>query len=359
MAISVTIIGICLYLSNHYFEVQFPTSLAQTTFCDFNSFWNCDAATFSSISNIACVPIAILGLVIGLCLLAGSFFPSESVEGLNKIVVYVNALGCLILFIYSLVVLKSLCPFCSLYYLCSWIMAFLFYKYGVATRFCPKVAGLFLILAVVVVGGVKLSVLDSEKKQSEIAQDLRNQYNNLPMLGDPKLSSIHRLASSTENFAEAPIRLSIFSDFQCPACKKLSEQVPKIAKRYAGKINIQYFFFPLDNACNEKMTQSIHPYACQASYVATCSADKFIEVHDHIFENQANLSFEWLKNYAKKLGVEACVSETGTQERVVSYVKQGNDLSVASTPTLVINGKRIDGLLPLKQVYILLDSVLK
>ena len=135
--------------------------------------------------------------------------------------------------------------------------------------------------------------------------------------------------------------------------------VPKIAKRYAGKINVQYFFFPLDKACNSKMTQDVHPYACQAAYVAACSGDNFEAVHDDIFENQHKLSFEWLKNKAKKLGVEECVNSKETTDRVVSYINQGNSFSVRSTPTLLINGKRIDGLLPLKQIYVLLDHLLK
>jgi len=47
-----------------------------------------------------------------------------------------------------------------------------------------------------------------------------------------------------------------------------------------------------------------------------------------------------------------------TQDRVVSYITQADTFSVGSTPTLLLNGKRIDGLLPLKQIYILLDHLL-
>ena len=121
-------------------------------------------------------------------------------------------------------------------------MTFLFFKYSSAIHFCPRVAVLFLGLGGLIVGGTKYSIMDNEKKQNEIAADLVQQYEKLPQMGDPKISSLHRLVSTTQNFLEAPLRLSLFSDFQCPACKKLSDMVPKIAKRYAGKINVQYFF---------------------------------------------------------------------------------------------------------------------
>ena len=225
MALSIAIIGICLYLTNHYFQMQFPTSLDQTTFCDFNSFWNCDAATFSNISNIAGIPIAIFGLIIGAFLLIGTIFPSKELEGFNKLIIYVNALGCLALFIYSIVVLNSLCPFCTAFYICSWILCYLFYKHSVPLQINPKAATGFIVFAALIIGGVKYNVSSSEKKQNEIALDLVNQYNKLPKLGDPSPSSKFRLATATENFSDAPLRLSLFSDFQCPACKLLSEPV--------------------------------------------------------------------------------------------------------------------------------------
>ena len=64
----VSIIGMIatsLYLTNHYFEVHFPTGLTGGSLCDINSFFTCSAATHSHLSNLFGVPISLFGLLIG------------------------------------------------------------------------------------------------------------------------------------------------------------------------------------------------------------------------------------------------------------------------------------------------------
>src|SRR5258705_13372883 len=63
----------------------------------------------------------------------------------------------------------------------------------------------------------------------------------------------------------APIRLEIFSDFQCPACKALHDQVlPALMKDYVipGKVYIVSREFPLP----------MHPSSREAAHYATAAA---------------------------------------------------------------------------------------
>ena len=150
----------------------------------------------------------------------------------------------------------------------------------------------------------------------------------------------------------------IFSDFQCPACKSLSKMIHPLLKRYKKKLNIDYFFYPLDPACNANMTRNLHPLACKAAYFTYCTKDKFFETHDLVFENQGDLSDEWIELQVKKYGVNECYNDPETKKEVTKIVSQGNELNIKSTPTFFLNNVKIEGVLPLNQLYMLMDEVL-
>ena len=118
MLLAASMIGVSIYLTNHYFAVKFPTGLAgSATLCDINSFFNCDTATNSPLSNIAGVPISVFGMLMGIFTFMGFVFKTDEMEGTIYQVLLLNLVGCVVLFLYSLIALGSLCPFCTLYYI--------------------------------------------------------------------------------------------------------------------------------------------------------------------------------------------------------------------------------------------------
>ena len=81
----------------------------------------------------------------------------------------------------------------------------------------------------------------------------------------------------------APIRIEIFSDFQCPACKVMHDQLlPPLMKDYVmpGKVLLVYHEFPL----------AMHPHSREAAHYATAAARLGIyqPVADRLFQNQSN-----------------------------------------------------------------------
>ena len=111
-------VGVSIYLSSHFYSTLYPTQLGEAkTLCDINNFFNCNAATYSPVSNVMGVPIAFFGIVVGLFFLVASLMPSENMERTASAVSKYNFVGCVALFIYSLVALGSLCPFCTVYYI--------------------------------------------------------------------------------------------------------------------------------------------------------------------------------------------------------------------------------------------------
>ncbi|EPZ49253.1 vitamin K epoxide reductase family protein [Bacteriovorax sp. BAL6_X] len=349
-----------IYLTNHYYQVKFPVGFGSASACNINSFLTCDAATLSPLSNIAGVPISIFGIVMGAMVMLFYMIDNKRAEGSLFLLLLLNGIGCLILFIYSLVILGTLCPFCTLYYLASWTGLGMMFQNKADRDFDAK----FFVTAtisMVISGSVAYGFTNSKIENSTArSAQIVAMFKNLNNLGTPAKASPYRLASSTEDFKDAPIQMSVFSDFQCPACNALNLVLPTIEKKYEGKINIQYFFYPLDHNCNAGMTGPLHQLACEAAYLASCvGPQKFKSVHDAIFENQSNLTAEWISNKGKELGVTECMAKPETKQAVVDMITQANSFNVQSTPTQLINGVKIEGVRPLSDYTAIMDHLLK
>lgn len=351
--------GFSIYLTNHYFEVKFPTGLTSSGLCNINQFFNCDTTTNSPASNIFGVPVSLFGILAGLFLLAGYAFSNKEVEGTNHFLLRVNFFFCILFLLYSLIGLGGLCPVCTAFYIASGIVLFLFHKNSSYTTPSFKIMAIYLVITLIASGIMWNNVNEKVQAKNSIATSLVKQYYSLPNLGKPKMDSPFRITSATEVFSDAPLRMTIFSDFECPACKLLSEALHKIVERYKGKINIQYFFYPLDHNCNPSMKRPLHQHACNASYVASCLPEKFGPIHDEIFENQDKLSKTWLNDLAKRENAADCVKDPATKQKVQKLIEAAGPFNIRSTPTFLINGVKIEGVLPANQFYIILDEILK
>lgn len=350
--------GISLYLTSHYMDVNFPSGLNEGSLCDINSTFNCDASSSSIFSNIAGIPISAFGFLFCINLLIASIFPSAEYEKTNHLIAWINIVGCVTLLLFSVFVLGSFCPFCMGYWTVSALILFLFHKFALKPALPDLKIGIILgLLGITIIGWFGYDVADREAKTSRMSYALAKQFQNLPKV--QIVESPHKVHMGTNKFFDAPLRISKFSDFQCPACKSFADIIPALVKRYGEKLNIQYFFYPLDSNCNKNLERQLHPLACQAAYLAHCSGEKFHDIHDQIFENQRNLSQTWIDDKAKELGILECKNSKETNDFVVSHIIRGDEYKVQSTPTLVINGRKISGSLPLNQLYLLLDEVLK
>lgn len=355
--ITAAMVGVSIYLTSHYFQVKFPDGLTEGSLCNLNGFFNCDKATNSHLSNIAGIPISIFGMLMGFFAMAGLALRNEEMEGTNHFLAFANAIGCVILFLYSLIVLHGLCPFCTIYYIFSLSLAYFFWKKSSIRTPSLKVLVIYTIIAAAVSYFAHSTIEEKSKAQNSVANDLIRQYYSLPNLGDPKNPSPYKIASASTS--PAPIRIVIFSDFECPACKMLSEQMHALTERYQGNIDIQYSFYPLDHKCNPAMERPLHENACKAAYLASCLPQKFFEIHDLIFKNQETLSEKWLDDLAAKEGVTECMNNPKTKETVQNLIANSTPFNVRSTPTYLVNGVKIEGVLPLDQFMAILDEILK
>ena len=353
--LSAMMIGFSIYLTGHYFALKFPTGLETGSMCNLNSFFNCDKTTLSAASNIAGVPISIFGIIIGAFVMLGIFIKNIKYERTVFLLLILNMVGCVFLFCYSLFALGGLCPFCTLYYIVSGVTVWMFYKKsGYAAPNLPILAAFGLIMFVTAML-VKANVEKRSEVSSAVANDLIRQYYSLPNLGAPAIASEFKIATA-EN---TPIQMQVFSDFECPACRALSDMMPQILARYGGKINIQYFFYPLDHNCNPSMDRPLHQQACRAAYYSVCMPrDQFGVVHDEIFHNQDRLG-DFLDKKIKDNKLEACVADPKTKAAVVAIINAATPFNIRSTPSFMLNGVKIEGVLPADQLFAIMDEIVK
>lgn len=143
----------------------------------------------------------------------------------------------------------------------------------------------------------------------------------------------------------AKVTLTEYGDFQCPACKSYFPFVSQIKQEYADKIKFQFRHYPL--------TQ-IHPNAFLGSRAAEAAGkqNKFFEMHDILYENQETWSASQnptpiLESYATQLGLnldqfKSDMNSSSVAATINADAKAAQALGATSTPTFVINDKKID-----------------
>lgn len=139
------------------------------------------------------------------------------------------------------------------------------------------------------------------------------------------------------------VRVVVFSDFQCPACKVFAEGALRGAlAEFDGRLSVRHRHFPL----------SSHPLAFPAAVAAECAAREglFAEYHDRLYESQAMLGRRSLVAVAKDAGVadigsfEACLEDPAIDRIVAADIESGRRLEVRFTPTIFVDGRVLPGL---------------
>lgn len=174
-------VGFSLYLTQHYFDLKFPTGLEGNSLCNLNQFFNCDKTTYSPVSNIFGVPISLFGAIIGGLTLIGLIFKNEDYERTIYFSLGINFVGCVALFCYSLFVLKGLCPFCTLYYIVSGITLYLFFKKSTSLKPAVGYLATFAAITLALSGIVKINIEDKAKAQTDVISGVLKEYFSYPI----------------------------------------------------------------------------------------------------------------------------------------------------------------------------------
>ena len=156
---------------------------------------------------------------------------------------------------------------------------------------------------------------------------------------------------------EAPITIIEYASLSCPHCAHFATEVlPKLKEKWIdpGKARWVLRAFPLDEA------------ALRAEMVARCAPpDRYFALIETLFATQDKwvVAKDWqtaLQHIAQLAGVpkakfDSCVADKALEDQVAqSRLTAASKLSVNSTPTFFINGKKFDG----EPTYEAFDKVL-
>ena len=173
----------------------------------------------------------------------------------------------------------------------------------------------------------ELNDLTSDPLAENIA---KFKLSNAPVLGDPK----------------ATITIVEYSDFECPVCRSLHDVLRGLLPKYP-QVKVVFKDFPLE---------ALHPWARTAAIAGRCAYQQdpkaFWKLYDLIYDNQdiisASNAWDKMLDYAGRSGLNAdtfksCMSGPQASAEVDASITNGKELEVRSTPTVFVNGRRING----------------
>ncbi len=158
----------------------------------------------------------------------------------------------------------------------------------------------------------------------------------------------------THNVGDArltPIRVVVFTDYQCPACAARHQDYDKVIAaaqaQSGGDLQTDTFDYPLDTACNQSVQSSLHPAACDAAVLvrATTTRQQRKEVIDELFDHQQGMTPTSVSEMARAFGLQDQYIETrsASLREIEGDVKRATMAGVSSTPTYFVNGIRANG----------------
>lgn len=147
--------------------------------------------------------------------------------------------------------------------------------------------------------------------------------------------------------AQAKTVLFEYGDFQCPGCGSLYPYLKTLKEKYKDNLALVFRNFPLT---------STHPNALAAATAAGAASkqNKFWEMHNILFDNQTSWSnatvetrAQIFEDYASQIGLNLDqyrqdLTATDVADKIAYDRAIGKKLGVNSTPTLYLNGKKLE-----------------
>lgn len=180
-----------------------------------------------------------------------------------------------------------------------------------------------------------------------------------PAEAELRIAEQLRVSLSEGKFAsqgspDAPVTITVFSDFQCPFCRNAAQFLNEVAMSEGDKVLLVFRHLPL----------RMHAWAVPAAEATACAqvqSDRaFWKLHDMIFENQKSITSENIQSrlgeFAKAVPgldlkrFQTCVANKETSAAVREDIKFAANNEISGTPTIFVNGFQVKGVRSVEQL---------
>ena len=222
----------------------------------------------------------------------------------------------------------------------------------------------------------------SDKTANEflISQDNKTliKMTRLDLTTDPyeeRMKKITTAGRPVRGARESKVTVVVFDDFQCPFCSRMHRTLFRdVFKDYQDRVRVIYKDYPLFE---------IHPWAGRAANDANCLAelnnDAFWEFADAVHLNPQQIvgtgerkrglpeqmaaldlmAFELGKRHGlDSARLQACI-KAQSDTTVRASMKEAEKLDVSATPTIFVNGRRLEGAVDAAEMRAVLNDALR
>ncbi len=174
---------------------------------------------------------------------------------------------------------------------------------------------------------------------------------------------------------DSKVAVVVYDDFQCPYCSRMHQTLfREVFKDYQDRVHVIYKDYPL---------YEIHPWAARAANDANCLAelnnDAFWDFADSVHFNPQQVTgsggtkrplaeaFVTLDTMALQMGakrgvngdrLQACIKAQSSRT-VQDSVREAEAVGVSATPTLFINGRKLEGAIEASELRDALNDALQ
>jgi protein-disulfide isomerase len=215
-------------------------------------------------------------------------------------------------------------------------------------------------LLVGVVAGVALDRMVGGGAPSRPAPRTAPTAQQAPPQEDPR--AVYRVPVEDTPLRGSPdalVTIVVVSDFQCPYCKRVEPTMAAILQAFPGKVREGWKHFPLPGHGKAE------PAAIVAEEARAQGGDaKFWAVHDKLFASAPALDRPDLERVALEAGldvakVRAALDQAKHRDRIRRDMDLCRSLGVNATPTLLVNGRKVAGALPVEQLKPIVEEELR
>lgn len=360
-----------LYLTMHYYPLKFGFASGQSI-CNLNAKFDCDAVSASAYASIFGMPLALWGAatnaVLFVLILLSWLEWSEYPERLKRwtLLLAAASLGAsIVMALISATQMQNYCLFCITLYVLSAVIFFSFkgllrepfwmhWRHDLPLLWAESKGVLAGFVAIPILAYLTHQMFMQNLGDAQIENLVTESVTEWQQ--SPKQNFVAKpsliMGPSLEH---AAMTLVEFADFRCGHCKHASYTLDAFVKSHPD-VRFEFYSFPLDGACNEKI-EGANGISCRLAAAVFCAEKegKGWELHRSLFDIQDDVNHAGtpaevdplLAQAVTQLGLnwermQNCMIDPASQDAIRAQAKQGALVNVVGTPTLFANGRLLN-----------------